>query len=74
MCAEVLREVRKAKSEAQRPMRWPVRSVLVRDTAPRLAALELARGDLLDAGRIETLESEVGDELTVEVALAAEAA
>jgi valyl-tRNA synthetase len=74
VAAEVLREVRKAKSEAQRPMRWPVLTVLVRETAPRLAALELARGDLLDAGRIETLEGEVGEELTVQVALAAEAA
>jgi valyl-tRNA synthetase len=51
--ADVLREVRKAKSQARRPMRAPVRRVVVRDTAERLQGLELGSGDLLLAGSIE---------------------
>jgi valyl-tRNA synthetase len=75
--ADVLREVRKAKSQAKRPMRAPVLRVLVRDTPERVRALALGRGDLLQAGSIETLETaETGDgeEFSVEVELAAEAA
>jgi valyl-tRNA synthetase len=70
--AEVLREVRKAKSQARSPMRAPVARVLVRDTAPRLRALELGLGDLLAAGAIERLEQAEGEELAVEVELAEE--
>jgi valyl-tRNA synthetase len=70
VAAEVLSEVRKAKSEAQRPMRAPVRHVRVHDTAARLAALQLGLGDLLAAGTIEQLEPLEGDELAVEVTLA----
>jgi valyl-tRNA synthetase len=73
--ADVLREVRKAKSQAKRPMRAPVTRVLVRDSAERLAALALGEDDLLQAGSIERLEKiEVEDgELAVEVELAEEA-
>jgi len=73
--ADVLREVRKAKSQAKRPMRAPVTRVLVRDTAERLAALALGEDDLLQAGSIERLEKvEAGDgEFAVEVELAEEA-
>ena len=72
--ADVLREVRKAKSQAGRPMRAPVRRVLVRDTAERLAALELGAGDLVAAGAIESLEKVEDAEFAVEVELAAESA
>jgi valyl-tRNA synthetase len=68
--AEVLSEVRKAKSQARRPMRAPVKRALVRDTGERLAALELGRGDLLEAGSIELLEMVEDDEFAVEVELA----
>jgi valyl-tRNA synthetase len=71
--ADVLREVRKAKSQAKRPMRAPVSRVVVRDTAERLAALQLGEGDLLQAGSIELLELVEGGELAVEVVLAEEA-
>jgi valyl-tRNA synthetase len=74
--ADVLREVRKAKSQAKRPMRAPVTRVLVRDSAERLAALALGEDDLLQAGsieRLETLES-VDGELAVEVELEQETA
>jgi valyl-tRNA synthetase len=72
--ADVLREVRKAKSQAKRPMRAPVTRVVVRDTAERLAALALGEGDLLQAGSIELLEPVEGGEFAVEVVLAAEPA
>ena len=72
--ADVLREVRKAKSLARRPMRAPVARVTVRDTAERLAALELGSGDLRQAGAIEQLEPVENGEFTVDVELAEEAA
>jgi valyl-tRNA synthetase len=68
--ADVLREVRKAKSQAQAPMRAPVARALVCDTAERLAALELGRDDVMQAGSIELLETREGEELLVEVELA----
>ncbi|MFI4977619.1 MAG: valine--tRNA ligase [Solirubrobacterales bacterium] len=72
VAADVLTEVRKAKSQARRPMRAPVRRVIVRDTAERLRALELGEGDLLLAGAIEGIEPVEAEELGVEVELAEE--
>jgi valyl-tRNA synthetase len=68
--ADVLREVRKAKSQAGQPMRAPVRRVVVRDTAERLTALSLGEDDLLAAGAIERLEPVEDGEFAVEVELA----
>jgi valyl-tRNA synthetase len=73
IAADVLREVRKAKSQARRPMRAPVARVVVHDTAERLSALELGLGDLLQAGSIEALEPVVAEELAVRVELAQQA-
>jgi valyl-tRNA synthetase len=67
--ADVLREVRKAKSQARRPMRAPVTRVVVHDTPERLAALALGEDDLLAAGTIELLERVPDGELSVEVEL-----
>ena len=67
IAAEVLSEVRKAKSQARRPMRAPVRHVRVHDIPARLSALQLGLGDLLQAGAIERLECVEADELAVEV-------
>ncbi|MGH2863750.1 MAG: class I tRNA ligase family protein, partial [Solirubrobacteraceae bacterium] len=67
--ADVLREVRKAKSQARRAMRAPVTRVVVRDTAERLAALALGEDDLLGAGSIELLERIEDREFAVEVEL-----
>ena len=67
--ADVLREVRKAKSQARRPMRAPAARVIVHDSAERLRALELGSGDLLQAGSIEALEPVVAEEFAVEVEL-----
>ena len=70
LAADVLREVRKAKSQARRKMRAPVRRVVVHDTPERLRALELCCGDLIEAGAIEALEQREAEELSVEVELA----
>jgi valyl-tRNA synthetase len=72
--ADVLREVRKTKSQARRPMRAPVMRVVVHDTAERLQALELGEGDLRQAGAIDVIERVEAEELAVEVELAGEEA
>jgi len=53
-------------------MRWPVRRLLVTDTAERLGALELGAEDLRQAGAIELLETASGDEFSVLAELADE--
>jgi len=68
--ADVLREVRKAKSQARQPMRAPVARVTVRDSEQRLSALALGEDDLMQAGAIAVVERAPGEELTVEVELA----
>ena len=70
IAVEVLSEVRRAKSDAKRPMRAPVELVRVHDTPARLAALELGRGDLLAAGSIARLEPVESDAFAVAVTLA----
>jgi len=70
--ADVLREVRKAKSNARAPMRAPVERVLVCDTTERLAALALGQDDLTAAGSIARLDTEEDVELSVEVEFADE--
>jgi valyl-tRNA synthetase len=68
--ADVLREVRKAKTQARVSMRTPVELVIVHDTQERLAALELGAEDVRLAGAVELLELVEGAELSVEVRLA----
>jgi valyl-tRNA synthetase len=72
LAADVLKEVRKAKSQAQRPMRAPVARIVVHDTAQRLGALELGADDLRRAGSIGAIDTVVADEFAVEVELARE--
>ena len=50
VAADVLTEVRRAKSEAKQSMRAAIARVVVTDTAERLAALALVADDLKDAG------------------------
>jgi hypothetical protein len=52
----------------------PVDRVCVVDTEARLAALDAARGDVCDAGKIARLETEVGTVASVRVELASGAA
>jgi valyl-tRNA synthetase len=72
IAADVLKEVRKAKSEARRPMRAPVSRVVVRDSAERLGALALGVEDLRLAGSIEAVATVEAEEFAVEVELADE--
>jgi valyl-tRNA synthetase len=68
--AEVLSQVRKAKSEQKRSLATTASRVVVRDTPERLAALALAERDLRLAGRIDDLVTEAAAELSVDVELA----
>jgi valyl-tRNA synthetase len=52
VAGEVLRRVRRAKSESKLSMRAEVRQVVVRDVPERLRALERAAGDLRRAGHV----------------------
>jgi valyl-tRNA synthetase len=70
VASQVLRAVRRAKTQARRSMRSPVARVAVRDTPERLAALALAEADLRAAGAIAALEPSAGDSPAVEVELA----
>ena len=74
--AEVLGQVRRAKSEARRKLRTPVEQAHVQAPPDFLAALAAARADLCDAGNITdlVLSVEAGDGAapTVDVELAAE--
>ncbi len=72
LAADVLREVRKAKSEARRPMRAPVARVEVTVPESQLPALELGREDLIAAGTIQQLDAVPGEEFSVVVELADE--
>ena len=72
VAAAVLGEVRRAKSEAKRSMRAPVASVIVTDTADRLALLALAAADVRSAGNVASLETVEGDGFSVAVTLADE--
>jgi valyl-tRNA synthetase len=57
VAAAVLSEVRKAKSSSKRSLATPVLSVVVSDTPERLAALEAAKADVCDAGKIAELRT-----------------
>jgi valyl-tRNA synthetase len=70
VAAEVLAAVRKAKSTQKVSLASPVARVCVIDTPERLAALEAARRDVCDAGKIDELEVEVGAVASVRVELA----
>ncbi len=71
VAAETLAAVRKAKSEAQVSMRADVLRAVVHAPADRVAAVEAARADLENAGRIAELTVVPGDApLTVDVDLA----
>jgi valyl-tRNA synthetase len=69
--AAALAGVRKAKSDAKVSMRADVSTATVSAPAAQVPLVEAGRTDLVDAGRIATLEVRPGDgELTVEVVLA----
>jgi valyl-tRNA synthetase len=70
--AEVLGQVRRAKTTQKRSMRAPVDTLTVADTAERIAALLSVEDDLRDAGGVITLVTTVADRSAIEVELAEE--
>ncbi|MBC7678417.1 MAG: valine--tRNA ligase, partial [Pseudorhodobacter sp.] len=56
VAGEVLAQVRKAKSTAKVTMKTPVLTLVVTDTADRLALVERARTDLVNAGLVQDLQ------------------
>jgi valyl-tRNA synthetase len=69
IAALVLGDIRKKKSELQRPMKTAARRVLVRERAERISLLNDVRRDLMAAGLIEHLDTAQG-EYGVDVELA----
>lgn len=55
VAGDVLRVVRRAKSDAKQSMKAPVATTTVRDSAERIAALRLAATDVAAAGSIRDL-------------------
>jgi valyl-tRNA synthetase len=74
LAAQVLTEVRKAKTTAKRSLRAEVDAVVVTGPAAALDAVRAAEQDLRDAGRVAAVSYAEGPELTVEVTLAPEEA
>jgi valyl-tRNA synthetase len=72
VAAEVLGAVRRAKTTEKRSMRAKVRLLTVSGPPATLAAVDAARGDLIDAGGVEELRLEPAETLEVSVTLAEE--
>jgi valyl-tRNA synthetase len=70
VAADVLAAIRKAKSNAQLPMRAEIARAIVRDSDERLGLLDRVQDDVRDAGRVSELEKIVGDGFAVEVEFA----
>ena len=73
VASEVLGAVRREKTVHKRSMRARVSRLMVSGPDAVLAAVEAARGDILDAGGVDQLVTAPGDALNVEVELAEEA-
>jgi valyl-tRNA synthetase len=74
VAADVLRRIRKAKSEAKVSMRAEVAEMTVAEVPERLAAFEAALGDVVSAGvvtRLRTVRVDDPADADVVVALAA---
>jgi valyl-tRNA synthetase len=72
IATDVLRQIRKAKSDAKRSVRTEAASVIIKDTGPNIAAVQAALGDLRSAGNVReltTVELPEGAAATVEVQL-----
>ncbi len=70
VAAEVLGEIRRAKTEAKVSLRTDVEAATIHDTRDRLSLIELASSDLKDAGRISDLQLTEATDSRVEVSLA----
>jgi valyl-tRNA synthetase len=72
VAAEVLGAVRREKTTHKRSMRARVALLTVTGPPETLAAVEAARGDIVDAGGVDELVVSVGDALSVQVVLSDE--
>jgi valyl-tRNA synthetase len=70
VASDVIREVRKVKSEQRRSLATPVTRAEVRDTEARLAALAEVAADVREAGKVAQLDTAVAGEFSVAVELA----
>ncbi|MEX2292419.1 MAG: valine--tRNA ligase [Acidimicrobiales bacterium] len=70
LASEVLREVRRAKSEAKVSMRSKVLEAVVTDTAERIDLASACGSDLVQAGVIDELRFSPGESFSVAVTLA----
>ncbi|MFM0285812.1 valine--tRNA ligase [Paraburkholderia megapolitana] len=68
--SDVLREIRRAKSEAKVSMKAVVAHLAVSDSAQRLALLEQTENDLRDAGQVAQIEMIASETFQVSVTLA----
>ena len=73
VASEVLAAVRREKTANKRSMRARVALLTVTGPPEVLAAVEAARGDIVDAGGVDELVVSAGDALSVAVTLADEA-
>jgi valyl-tRNA synthetase len=64
---EVMGEVRKRRSEAKQPLKVPIVRAVIADAPVRLAHLDAIEADLRAAVRIEAIERQTADALSVEV-------
>jgi valyl-tRNA synthetase len=71
LATDMLGEIRKRKSEAQRPMRTPVARLSLRLPAERAAAFAAVRADVEAAGYVQRIDLAPPGEFTVGVELAA---
>ena len=70
MAAQVLGDIRKKKSEGQRPLKTPVARLVVRAPEDRLDLLPGVEQDLRGAGQIQQIDTLVSEALQVDVELA----
>jgi valyl-tRNA synthetase len=70
MAAQVLGDIRKKKSEEQRPLKTPVARVVIRAPEDKLALLADIEQDLRASGQIQQIDQYVSEALQVDVELA----
>jgi valyl-tRNA synthetase len=70
VAADVLSEIRKAKTTQQKSLRTEVARAVVRDVGERLHALEAAVSDVREAGRVRRLDAVEAEEFAVDAELA----
>ena len=74
LAGQVLSELRGAKSAAKVSMRAEIATAVVRDTAERLALLAPVLADVVEAGNVTEMRTEVAEEFSVEATVVPPAA